>query len=249
MTDFSNKNMQTHQPLPDLGEGGMVLYVKAAEDGKSVGDCPFTQYVRMVLEEKGLDYDVRPCTAETKPQWLIELYEGKMPALRHRRECYTESEVIAQYLEFFFSGDEYASLAKPKKKDMSEASEVVGKIFPAIAKYLKHTPDGDDEDDELKNGLGEALSLLEAHLTGEGRTGPFIVGDGEHITLLDCNLAPKLYHMKVGMTAFKDNAVRVDDDFPAVAGYINTMFNRESFIKTKYPEETIVWGWGNARSK
>lgn len=229
-------------------EGAMVLYVKAAEDGTSVGDCPFTQYVRMVLEEKGLDYDVRPCTAETKPEWLIELYEGKMPALRHRRECYTESEVIAQYLEFFFSGDEYASLAMPKKKDIKEAGEVVGKFFPAIASYLKHTPDGDDDDNELKCGLCEALSLLEAQLTSEGRTGPFIVGDGENITLLDCNLAPKLFHMKVGVAEFKDNSVNVDDDFPAVASYINTMFNRESFLKTKYLEETIVWGWGNARS-
>lgn len=224
----------------------MTLYLKAAEDGTSIGDCPFAHYVRMVLEEKGLEYQVQACTPETKPQWLIDLYEGKMPALRHRKECYTESEVIAQYLEFFFS--ESVSLSQPKKRDIKEAGEIVGGIFPAVAKYLKHTPDGDDADDELKSGLCDTLDKLETHLTSSEKNGPFIVGDGENMTLIDCNVAPKLYHMKVGVSVFKQNAIDVKDSFPAVHSYMETMFNRDSFTKTSYPEETILWGWGNARN-
>ena len=30
----------------------MDLYLKAGPDGKSVGDCPFAHYVRMVLHAK-----------------------------------------------------------------------------------------------------------------------------------------------------------------------------------------------------
>ena len=224
----------------------MTLYLKAAEDGTSVGDCPFAHYVRMVLEEKGLEYEVRPCTAESKPQWLVELFDGKMPALRHRKECYTESEVIAQYLDFFFS--ETVSLSSPKKGDIKATNEIVGGLFPAIAKYLKHTPDGDEADGELKSALYDALEQIETHLKSDTRKGPFLVGDGNNITLVDCNVTPKLYHMKVGIASFKDGAIDVESNFPAIHTYMETMFNRDSFKKTSYPEEEIVWGWKNARN-
>eukprot|EP00584_Thalassiosira_punctigera_P000601 CAMPEP_0172525636 /NCGR_PEP_ID=MMETSP1067-20121228/690_1 /TAXON_ID=265564 ORGANISM="Thalassiosira punctigera, Strain Tpunct2005C2" /NCGR_SAMPLE_ID=MMETSP1067 /ASSEMBLY_ACC=CAM_ASM_000444 /LENGTH=152 /DNA_ID=CAMNT_0013308951 /DNA_START=42 /DNA_END=497 /DNA_ORIENTATION=- len=83
-------------PLP----GGMTLYVKPAADGKSVGDCPFAHFVRMVLAEKGLEYDLVPSSQENKPAWLVEDYGGKLPALRHREECHVDSEAIAQHLDF-----------------------------------------------------------------------------------------------------------------------------------------------------
>ena len=88
--------------VPSAPAGGMTLYLKAGPDGTSVGDCPFAHYVRIVLNEKGLEYDLKPSTQDTKPQWLIDFYDGSMPALRHRKECYVESDVIAQYLDFFF---------------------------------------------------------------------------------------------------------------------------------------------------
>jgi len=227
--------------------GGMTLYIKAGPDGTSVGDCPFAHFVRTVLHEKGLEYDLRPSTQETKPQWLIDHYEGKMPALRHRKECYVESDVIAQYLDFFFQDPPLAG----KKKLVAEAEEAVDGFFPAIARYLKHTPDGDEEDEELKNKLEVALGRLEDHLSDqEGKKkGPFLVGDGEDFTLLDASLAPKLYHMETGLEAFKggEGAVDVAGKFPAVKKYMESVFARPSFAEALYPKETVIWGWSNAR--
>jgi len=224
----------------------MTLYCKAGPDGVSVGDCPFAHFVRMVLEEKGLEYELRPSTQETKPQWLIDYYEGKMPALRHRKECYVESDVIADYLEFFF---QEPSL-KANSKDEDVANAAIEGIFPAIAKYLKHTPDGDDEDAELRGNLETILARLEAHLKSgdDNSRGPFLVGDGQKMTMLDCSLAPKLYHMQTGIASFKNGAINVKEQFPAVQAYIDAVFARESFQKTLYPKETVEWGWGNARS-
>lgn len=222
----------------------MSLYAKAGPDGKSMGDCPFAHFVRMVLEEKGLEYDLLPSTQETKPNWLIEHYGGKMPALRHRKECYVESDVIAEYLDFFFQEPPL----KGKASDMEAAEAAIEGIFPAIAKYLKHTPDGDDEDLSLKAGLEEKLAKLEAHLSQEGRKGPFIVGDGDRITLVDCSLAPKLYHMESGLEGFKGIAIDLSQQFPKVRAYMNAVFARPSFEKSIYPKETVLWGWGNARS-
>jgi glutathione S-transferase len=219
-------------------EGGMTLYCKAGPDGKSVGDCPFAHFVRLVLEEKGLDYDLRPAVQETKPTWLIEHYDGKMPALRHRQECYVESDVIAAYLDFFFPDP---PLAVPPEKEEAVATAVEG-FFPAVARYLKHALDGDDADQELKQNLCIVLERLDKHLSSSG---PFLAG--EKMTLADCSLAPKLYHLQTGLAAFKDGAVDVPKDYPRVQAYCDTVFARPSFQKTVYPAETVAWGWGNAR--
>jgi glutathione S-transferase len=222
----------------------MTLYVKAGPDGSSPGDCPFAHYIRMVLHEKNLDYDLKPTTQETKPTWLTQHYEGKLPALRHRKECYTESEVIAQYLDFFF---QEPALATTEKGALNEANQAIDGFFPAVARYLKHAADGDDKDAELKTGLEAALQTLETHLSSPSRLGSFLVGDGQVLTLGDCSLAPKLYHMKTGLKAFKDNAIQIEAEYPHVSKYMETMFERQSFKESVYPEETVVWGWGHAR--
>mmetsp|Transcript_20911 Transcript_20911/g.37771 ORF Transcript_20911/g.37771 Transcript_20911/m.37771 type:complete len:327 (-) Transcript_20911:48-1028(-) len=231
-------------------EGGMSLYVKAGPDGTSAGDCPFAHSVRMVLNEKNLSYDLRPSTQDTKPQWLIDHYDGSLPALRHRKECYTESEVIVQYLDFFFKEPQLAG----KKKPMAQAREAIDGLFPTIATYLKHTPDCDEEDEALKADVKVALQKIEDQLTAgdddEGntkRTGSFLVGDGEMFTMLDCSLAPKLFHLKVASGEFKNNSEDLFADFPALKKYMDDVFARPSFVDTVCPEETIVWGWSNAR--
>lgn len=222
----------------------MSLYIKAGPDGELAGDCPFAHYVRMVLGEKNLDYNVIPSTEETKPDWLIDHYGGSMPALRHRKECYVESDVIAQYLDFFFIEPK---LSPYKKKETADASESVDGIFPAIAKYMKHTPDGDEDDLQLKANLEEVLSEVEKQLARDGKTGDFLVGDGEQITLLDCSLAPKLYHMVTGVKEFKNGAIDFENQFPLLKKYMDILFDRDSFKDSIYPEETIAWGWSNAR--
>ena len=218
----------------------MTLYLKAGPDGTSVGDCPFAHFVRMVLEEKGLEYELKPSVQETKPQWLIEFYDGKMPALRHRKECYVESDVIAEYLDFFFQDP----ALKVDKSLMDAAEQAVEGLFPAIAKYLKHTPDGDAEDLELKAGLETALTKLETHLSSVD--GPYMTGHS--FSLVDCSLAPKLYHMQTGVRAFKNGSINFPNQFPILDAYMKAVFDRPSFQKTVYPTETVTWGWGNARN-
>lgn len=225
----------------------MELYCKAGPDGTAVGDCPFAHYVRLVLEEKGLDYELKPVVPETKPVWLMEYYQGKMPALRHRKECYVDSDVICEYLDFFFPG---VPLNAGSKQATELAVDATAGLFPAIAKYLKHTPDGDAEDTELLSELVEKLTHLETFLTNkknqlDADAALFIVGD--QVTLQDCSLAPKLYHLQSGVEAFKGQAINIPVQYPAVQCYMDGFFARDSFQNTSYPKEMVAWGWGNAR--
>ena len=166
-----------------------------------------------------------------------------MPALRHRKECYVESDTIAAYLDFFFPEPE---LSAPAADDEAAQAAVEG-LFPAMAQYLKHTPDGDAIDMEKKANLEACLKRLDAHLSAESRTGPYLTGDGSTLRLNDCKLAPVLYHLTTGVSAFKDDAIDFAQDYPALKAYMDHMFATAEFQKTVYPAATVEWGWGNAR--
>lgn len=218
-------------------EGGMTLYVKAGPDGTSLGDCPFAHFVRMVLEAKKLEYELLPTTGETKPQWLMEHYEGKMPALRHRKECYVESETIAAYLDFFF----------PEPPLSDDSAYLYEGLFPAMAQYLKHTPDGDATDVEKQNNLRSKLQILEDHLASStSGEGPFLTGS-QSLRMSDCQLAPILYHMLTVVPLLKRGVIDFSSDYPAVQAYSDAVFATSEFQKTSYPVSTMEWGWRNAR--
>lgn len=244
-----NRGLEVRRESATPTEGGMTLYLKAGPDGISVGDCPFAHFVRMVLEEKGLEYELKPCTAETKPTWLVEHYGGKMPALRHRKECYIESNVIADYLDFFFRNPPLQSKSSNSSKAFWDSAEpAVEGLFPRIAKYLKHVPIGDERDEELLQDLKDGLSKVEDHLkkSGSSSEGPYLTG--RQFSLLDCSLAPKLYHLQIGLQEFKEkNVIDFHTQFPALTKYMDTVFARPSFQKTVYPRDVVVWGWSNAR--
>lgn len=222
----------------------MTLYLKAAADGTSVGDCPFAHYVRMVLEEKGLQYDLKPTAPDAKPEWLLEYYDGKMPALRHRKECYVESGVIADYVEYFFPEP---TLTPPPSSATAAADDVLEGFFPAVAQFLKDTSNSDDTTDAVKTKLQQ----FEDHL-GTVSDDSFLAG-GDAFTLLDCRVVPQLYHLQVGLDGLDDKkdttALNLAEDFPKLYAYMQRCFARPSFQASKYPEETVLWGWGNARRK
>jgi len=225
----------------------MTLFCKAAEDGKSVGDCPFAHFVRLVLEEKGLEYELKPSTQETKPNWLVEYYEGKMPALRHRKECYVESSVIGSYLEFFFPEP---TLTPTDKELESKAETVLEGFFPTVAKFLKDT---DDTDETLTN-LQTKLQAVEDHLSSttseeEEEGVPFFLA-GPEFTSVDCRIVPQLYHLSVGIQEFKKDGAtpNLKGQYPKLYDYLQRCMARPSFQATQYPPSTIIWGWTNARS-
>eukprot|EP01035_Chromulina_nebulosa_P030885 gene30885-41099_t len=80
----------------EVGDGApeIDLYCKSNRDGTQIGDCPFAQFVQLVLLKKGLKYNVKPTLPSGKPSWLLEKHEGKMPALVHKDFSLTDSLAI-----------------------------------------------------------------------------------------------------------------------------------------------------------
>lgn len=217
---------------PAVADGGITLYCKAGPDGSSIGDCPFCHAVRLILEELHIDYELIPATTETKPQWLVDHFERKMPALRYGKTCYTESSVIIEFLLRLSNDDD-----KLSQTNINESANAG--LFPAIAKYLKHTPDNDAADFELRDDLKTILRQLDDHLAGK------LFWNGEDVTQTDCKMAPQLYHLQCGIAAFQKDIDLAD--YKNLSSYMQNLFDRQSFQSTKYPAETVEWGWGNAR--
>ena len=220
----------------------MEIFVKAGPEGNDIGDCPFAQYDRMVMFAKDLSFTTTPCTAESKPSWLIDSYEGKMPCLLHDGEARVESNDIALYINFFFP-------SPPLSSHSDETDAAVAGLFPAIANFLKNTDDAADA--KLRSVLEDALSNLEVHLArvapgnAEG-SAPFMAG-GDMLGLADCALAPKLYHLDIAAAHFKDPPFVVDKNYPIVRKYMDIMFAHPAFVSSAVPASTVLWGWGNAR--
>jgi glutathione S-transferase len=62
--------------------------------------CPFCARVRIVLAEKGLEYETVAIDLADRPPWLYEKNPlGKVPVLEDDTLCLPESPVIMEYLE------------------------------------------------------------------------------------------------------------------------------------------------------
>eukprot|EP00639_Heterosigma_akashiwo_P017086 CAMPEP_0206389054 /NCGR_PEP_ID=MMETSP0294-20121207/17678_1 /ASSEMBLY_ACC=CAM_ASM_000327 /TAXON_ID=39354 /ORGANISM="Heterosigma akashiwo, Strain CCMP2393" /LENGTH=320 /DNA_ID=CAMNT_0053840955 /DNA_START=67 /DNA_END=1028 /DNA_ORIENTATION=+ len=242
------QNVKPEERRLAMSKKDIVLYVKAGPDGESLGDCPFAHFIQMCLQRKRLAYDLRPCTAATKPSWLADHYEGKMPCLVHKGEAYTESSVVAEYLDFFFP--DVPLVPEGGEDAYRDADEAAAQLFPAAARYIKGADAGARGADaaHLRTALGE----LEAFLGGGGpRAGPRPAGrawlHADAPGRADYALAPKLYHLQTCLGAFEDCDAGLLGDFPRTQEYMAAAFALDEFQKTSYPPEVVVWGWANAR--
>ena len=131
-----------------------------------------------------MSLQVIPCSASSKPGWLLEHHAGKMPCLRHNDDTVTESSDIVHYLDREFP--EPALLTGP---NLDRISSDISAFFPALAKFVKCV----EFDCGLEAGLLEAAGRVEAVL--ERGPGPWLAGPA--LALSDLALGPKLHHMQV----------------------------------------------------
>jgi glutathione S-transferase len=65
--------------------------------------CPYAQRSRMVLETKGLAFELIEIDLQNKPDWFLEISPyGKVPVLQYGDEKVWESAVINEYIEEVF---------------------------------------------------------------------------------------------------------------------------------------------------
>lgn len=95
--------------------------------------CPFVQRSVVLLEEKGIDYDIDFIDVYNPPAWFLEISPtGKVPVLQVDGEVLFESTVIGEYLEEVYDPKLHPSNALIKAKNrawMEYTSSLYGGTF------------------------------------------------------------------------------------------------------------------------
>lgn len=160
----------------------------------------YTRVVRMVCEEKGIDYVLTEALLGAPEIFAIHPF-GKMPVLRHGDVELFESKAIATYLDRRFPGPSlFPSELVPAalvEQWVSLVNTLVDRTL--IRTYLlayaaPKTADGKPDRQAIEAvtpALREQIAVLDKAVA---RTGHLV---GDQFTFADINLMPILYYMRL----------------------------------------------------
>lgn len=208
-----------------------VLLAKQGPSGE-LGDCPFTQKANLALRFRGVPFDVELVDLSEKPDWFLGLNEdGTTPTFVTERTVITSSDDIVEYADS--NGTKGSSLIDEENPRWSTAYDLVAPIFGSFVKLMK----GKERLDDLANALLSVLSALDNYLSKS--KGKFLLGD--NISALDCNLAPKLFHIIVAGKHYRD--FEVPQNLTALYEYLKNMEATDEWKATACAPDVVVWGW------
>ncbi|KAK2879164.1 hypothetical protein QQF64_010687 [Cirrhinus molitorella] len=213
------------------------LFVKAGSDGESIGNCPFSQRLFMILWLKGVVFNVTTVDLKRKPADLHNLAPGTPPPfLTFNGEVRTDVNKIEEFLEEMLAPPKYPKLAAKNKESNTAGND----IFAKFSAYIKNTNPGANA--SLEKGLLKALKKLDNFLnsplpdeidadsTGEEKCSNRKYLDGSELTLADCNLLPKLHVVKVVSKKYRN--FEIPSDFGGVWRYLQNAYARDEFTNT-----------------
>uniref|UniRef100_A0A452S0D3 CLIC N-terminal domain-containing protein n=1 Tax=Ursus americanus TaxID=9643 RepID=A0A452S0D3_URSAM len=177
--------------------------VRAGYDGESIGNCPFSQRLFMILWLKGVIFNVTTVDLKRKPADLQNLAPGTNPPfMTFDGEVKTDVNKIEEFLEEKLAPPRYPKLGTQHPESNSAGNDV----FAKFSAFIKNTKK--DTNEIYEKNLLKALKKLDNYLnsplpdeidaystediTVSGRK--FL--DGDELTLADCNLLPKLHIIK-----------------------------------------------------
>uniref|UniRef100_A0A8C9SM50 Chloride intracellular channel protein n=1 Tax=Scleropages formosus TaxID=113540 RepID=A0A8C9SM50_SCLFO len=221
----------------------MYMCICAGSDGESIGNCPFSQRLFMILWLKGVVFNITTIDMKRKPPDLNNLAPGTHPPfLTFNGEVKTDVNKIEEFLEEVLAPPKYPKLAAKQKESNTAGND----IFAKFSAYIKNTKP--EANAGLEKSLTRALrrldSYLNAPLPGEVQEGntedrssrrKFL--DGDELTLADCNLLPKLHIVKV--VAKKYRKYEIPEEMTGVWRYLRNAYEQEEFVNTCAADQEI----------
>jgi glutathione S-transferase len=193
----------------------------------------YTRVVRMVCEEKGIEYTLTESMLRAPEVLAIHPF-GKMPVLRHGDFELCESKAIATYLDRSFPGPHLIP-SDPRLAALTEQwVSLVNTVMDAtlirtylLAYAVPRTADGKPDRktiDAVTPAVREQLAILDKAVA---RTGHLV---GDQFTFADINLLPILYYVRQLPEAAAALAAATH-----LTGYYDTHAARPSFTRTIPP--------------
>ncbi|MER8546698.1 glutathione S-transferase family protein [Mesorhizobium sp. M1169] len=192
----------------------------------------YVRIVRLVLEEKGVGYELVPVdifAADGIPGWYFEHQPfGRIPAFEHDGFRLYETGAIARYVDEAFGGP---ALQPVEARPRARLNQITGLLDAyayramvwdvAVERLEKTSPD----EAVIANGLRQARTTLQA-LSSLKAEGPWLLGTD--LTLADLHAAPIIgYFVKVA----EGQALLAE--FAEIRDWYARITQRASFAKTE----------------
>uniref|UniRef100_A0A8C9KQ42 Chloride intracellular channel 3 n=1 Tax=Panthera tigris altaica TaxID=74533 RepID=A0A8C9KQ42_PANTA len=130
----------------------LQLFVKASEDGESVGHCPSCQRLFMVLLLKGVPFTLTTVDTRRSPDVLKDFAPGsQLPILLHEGDTKTDTLQIEEFLEETLGPPEFPSLA-PRYRESATAGNDVFHRFSAFGTEPGKDAEGPRREEGLAQG-------------------------------------------------------------------------------------------------
>lgn len=213
------------------------LFVKAGSDGESIGNCPFSQRLFMILWLKGVVFNVTTVDLKRKPADLHNLAPGTPPPfLTFQGEVRTDVNKIEEYLEEMLVPPRYPKLLAKNRESNTAGND----IFAKFSAYIKNNKPQNNA--ALEKSLNKALSRLDEFLLsplpeqlragseGQEEASSRRYLDGDELTLADCNLLPKLHVVKVVAKRYRN--YEIPSELRGVWRYLGNAYSRDEFTNT-----------------
>ncbi|XP_010859892.1 PREDICTED: chloride intracellular channel protein 3 [Bison bison bison] len=137
--------------------GKLQLFVKASEDGESVGHCPSCQRLFMILLLKGVPFTLTTVDTRRSPEVLKDFAPGsQLPILLCDGDAKTDTLQIEEFLEEMLGPPEFPSLA-PRYRESTAAGN---DVFHKFSAFIKNPVPA--QDDALYQQLLRALAKLDS---------------------------------------------------------------------------------------
>ncbi|XP_022408594.1 chloride intracellular channel protein 6 [Delphinapterus leucas] len=227
--------------VPEEGAPGqehdITLFVKAGCDGESIGNCPFSQRIFMILWLKGVIFNVTTVDLKRKPADLQNLAPGTNPPfMTFDGEVKTDVNKIEEFLEEKLAPPRYPKLGTQHAESNSAGNDV----FAKFSAFIKNTKK--DANEIYERNLLKALKKLDNYLNsplpdeidGYSTEEVTVSGrkflDGDELTLADCNLLPKLHIIKIVAKRYRD--FEFPSEMTGIWRYLNNAYARDEFTNT-----------------
>ncbi|GIX80038.1 chloride intracellular channel exl-1 [Caerostris extrusa] len=206
----------------------VLLFVKAGDDGKRYGACPFCQRLFMILLAKSslqqLQFKVATVNFAKPPEIFRKLTLRRVPALVHGETALDNVDEIIQYLDDTFQ-------TPSLDYDDVDADKCCRDVFQKFCYYVKD--------------VSKDPSQLDAELAKKSmrfwrqRTSHYLCGD--QMTHLDFELLPKLHQIRVAANALK--GYEISPKLRHLWGYIARAYNDDLFTQACPPDQEIIVHW------
>ncbi|KAL6092352.1 hypothetical protein STEG23_021658 [Scotinomys teguina] len=235
-------------------EHDITLFVKAGYDGESIGNCPFSQRLFMILWLKGVIFNVTTVDLKRKPADLQNLAPGTNPPfMTFDGEVKTDVNKIEEFLEEKLVPPRYPKLGTQHPESNSAGNDV----FAKFSAFIKNTKK--DANEIYEKNLLRALKKLDSYLNSplpdeidaysmEDITvsrRKFL--DGDELTLADCNLLPKLHIIKI--VAKKYRGFEFPSEMTGIWRYLNNAYARDEFTNTCPADQEIEHAYSDAAKR